>query len=134
MVIELRRKKWRKVAQKRVPRVQWEALRNEEVTQSFYRRMGEKMAEPEEEGPDRDDLTEWGMLAEKVMGVAEEVCGVKRKSVENLWMLGKEEEIADMGRRVSAAVERRNEVVGGGEEEALVEEAKQRLKEARRER
>ena len=135
MVVSLKKRKWRKVNRKRAPRVKWEALREEEVARHYHRRMGEKMAEPvEAAAPGEGESTEWGKLAEKVMEVAEEVCGLKTKSVENPWMLGKQEKIAETGRRVSAAVERRNEVVGGGEEEALVEEAKQRLKEARRER
>ena len=56
MVVELKRRKWRKVSQKRVPRVNWEALRSEEVTRLFHRRMGEEMAVPgEEEEPGSSD-------------------------------------------------------------------------------
>ena len=92
MVVELRRKKWRKVKRKRTPRVHWEALRIEQVSSQFHRRMEVKMAEPVEAGPGEGNSTEWGKLAERVMGVAEEVCGLKTKSVENPWMLGEEED------------------------------------------
>ena len=40
MVVELRKRKWRKVNKKRMPRINWEALRDEEVTRRFHRRMG----------------------------------------------------------------------------------------------
>ena len=53
------------------------------------------------------------------MEVAKEVCGVKQKSVENPWMVGREEELAGMRRRISAAVERRNEAVRDGEDEEI---------------
>ena len=130
--MELKKKKWRKINVKRAPRVNWEALRSEEVTRRFHSRMEEKMAEPVVAGPGEGESTEWGKLAEKVMEVAEEVCGLKGKSVENPWMVGKEEELAEMRRRISGAVERRNEASRAGNAEAH-EEAKRRVTETRSE-
>ena len=130
MVLELRQKKWRKANRKRVPWVKWEALKDEEVARRFPRPMGEKMAEPVVEGPGAGESTEWGKLAEKVMGVAEEVCGLKQKSVENPWMVGREEELAEMRRRMSAAMVRRYEAVRGGDAEE-VEEARRVVVELR---
>ena len=47
------------------------------------------------------------------MEVAKEVCGTREKSVENPWMVGKEEEAEELRRVINAAVLRRNEVVEG---------------------
>ena len=132
LVVEIRRKKWRKVNKKRVPRIQWEAMRSEEVTRRFHDKMEEKMREPVVEEPGRAESTEWGKLAEKVLMVAEEVCGLKRKDVENPWMVGKEDELGWMRRRISEAVERRNEAVESGDGEAA-EGARQRVRELRSE-
>ena len=41
------------------------------------------MAEPVVVGPGDGESTEWGRLAERVVGVVEEVCGLNQKSVEN---------------------------------------------------
>ena len=40
------------------------------------------MAEPVVAGPGDGESTQWGKLAEKVKGVAEEICGLKQKSVQ----------------------------------------------------
>ena len=103
--IQMRQKKWRKMSQKRTPRIQWENLRNEEVTRTFHRRMGEKMAEVVVPVPGSGKSTDWVPLAERVVEVAAEVCGLKQKSVENPWMVGKEEEAARLRRSIGAAVD-----------------------------
>ena len=114
--------------------IKWENLRNERTAEIFQRRMGEKMAEDEEMAVG-EATSGWTVLAEKVLGVAREVCGIKEKSVENPWMVGREEEVEEARRRLNGAIRRRNEVaveVAGGEatEESL-EGAKE---EVRRER
>ena len=53
--------------------------------------------------------TGWARLAEKVVDVAKEVCGERTKSVENPWMVGKEEDISRMRRDISIATERKNQ-------------------------
>ena len=71
-------------------------------------------------------------LAERVVEVAVEVCGVKQKSVESPWFVGREAELTELQRSISAAVERRNEAARSGEVEEL-EAARERLKDVRRE-
>ena len=132
--VELKKKRWRKpIQRKKTPRIKWEMLQVEEVAVAYGRRLEERLGEEEEER--RIDMTGWVNLAEVVVEVAAEVCGLKEKSVENPWMIGREEESAELRRRISSAVTSRNTAVEMerqgeiGEEE--VEEAKERLKEVR---
>ena len=130
--LELRRKSWRKVYQgKKTPRLNWEKLRDEEVARNFHREMEEEMTAGQQVAR-RQDTTEWTQLAEKVLKIVERVCGRQVKSVENPWMVGKEEEVDQMRRRISGAVERRNEVVRQGGSDVEKEAARVEVQEARK--
>ena len=134
MTLMLKKKKWRKAYQgRKVPLIKWEELRDEQVANDYRRKMGEALSV---EQPEAGEVTSgWAGLTEKVVEVAKEVCGVRSKRVENPWMVGKDEEIVAMRRRVSGAVTRRNEMAvevrQGRETEQRLEE---RREEVRRER
>ena len=58
MVLSLEKKAWRKAyVGKRVARIKWEVLREEEATLSFHRKMGEALDEEEEVAEDSTDWT-----------------------------------------------------------------------------
>ena len=85
-------------------------------------------------------------MAEVMVGAAKEVCGVARKTVENPWTIGHEDELEELGNRIREAANQRNmkreavtEAIERGEGRRAVarrerewEEAKEQLKEARR--
>ena len=102
----MRRKK------KRVPRIEWEKLQVETVAEAFRDHMEVKMEAYEVErtqaAGEIGEMSGWAKFAEVVVGGAKEVCGVKKKSVENPWMVGREVEIGMMRRQVCVAQERRN--------------------------
>ena len=108
LVLSLGKKSWRKAyVGKRVPRIKWDVLREENAALRFHGKMEEALGEEEEE--EDVDSTDWTKLQAKVIKVAEEVCGVQVRAVENPWMVGKEAEIARMKREVEEAVRGRRE-------------------------
>ena len=133
--LRLKKRRWRTpIQRKKVPLIKWERLADEQVAAQYSRRMGEEMRNL---GEVEVVCTGWAKFAEKVVGVASEVCGLRSKSVENPWMVGREEEISRMRRAISVAMERKNQAAadnrnGTGSEEDL-EEKWQVLREARRE-
>ena len=95
--------------------------------------MEEVIGERDEEPVGGVETSGWAELVEKAVEVAKEVCGVSSRSVENPWMMGREEEIERSRRAISGAVERRNELAtaerrGEVEEEEEVERAREELK------
>ena len=120
---------------RRVPQIRWERLAVEEVEKEYCRKMEEVMERTRGEEVD-ERSTGWAKLAEKVVEVAEEVCGVRTKSVENPWMVGKEGEISRMRRDISFATERKNQAAvdhrGGQVSDQELEDRWEELREARR--
>ena len=102
MVVDLSKKrKWRKVfVRKRPPMIRWERLKEE----SFAGVVDAKIRETE--GQVRQDSAGWSRVTEVVVDATKEVCGEAVKSVENLWMVGKEEELARLRREVESCLER----------------------------
>ena len=128
LVLLLKKKKWRYAYQgRRVPLIKWEELRDVDKANAYRRKMGEKMAEGQQ-APVGEPTSGWAELTEKVVEVAQEVCGVRSKSVENPWMVGRDAEIEGMRRRVSEAVVSRNEMA---EEVREGREGEERLEDAR---
>ena len=131
------KKRWRAVREeRRVPRVMHERMSDERVRSEYERVTRERMEGLEWEG-ERD---EWGKLAEAMVGAASEVCGEGSGRASNPWMVGREEELEALHRAVNEATERRNGLAarrgrGRGRRQADREwrEAKERVKEARRE-
>ena len=108
---------------KRRPNIRWEKLQGEGVEQAYCALMEERMREYEVRrglnGEELGEMTGWVEFAELVVEGAKEVCGVRQKSVENPWMVGKEEEIAWLNRNVTLCVERK---IGEVEKERRGEE------------
>ena len=105
-------RKWKKYSKeenkKRIPRIKWEALRNEN-TEERYRQKVAELLENQAEG--NTQQTNWKKITDTVTTAALEVCGREEKRVENPWMTDKEEEVQRMRSRISRAVERRNELL-----------------------
>ena len=107
MVLNLKGKKWRKAYEgKRVPQVNWERLGSEDVALKYSRRMEEEMGKIEDQ-ESRGDSTEWTVLQEVVLKVAEEQCGRKERQVVNPWMVGKDVEVARLKGEVGKWLEQK---------------------------
>ena len=135
-------RKWKKYSREenktRIPRIKWEALRNEN-TEERYRQKVEELLEDQTE--DIREQTNWQKISDTVTKAALEVCGREEKRVENPWMADKDEEVQRMRSRISRAIERKNELIEqrrlrGGEDnnvEANLALSIEELKEARKE-
>ena len=134
MGVDIRRRKWRRdYTRRKVPKVRWELMKNEEIRRRYEEEVGRRLREvKEEEGEEDGRSTKYGRLAECAVLAAKEICGVEEKSVENPWMVGKEEELRRLKGRVAVAVESRNEAAGNKREEE-VRRWRGELKEARKE-
>ena len=128
MVVTMKAKKWRRVhVRKKTPRINWEKLKVEEVEVRYKEVVERKMRERGEEV--EEESTGWAKLQEVVVEAAKEVCGEVTKSVENPWMVGKEEEVRRLRQEIGRCLEERE----AAQEEEEREGAKERLKEARKE-
>ena len=106
-------RKWKKYdsqnRKKRVPRIRWNKLKDEEVA-SQYRRKVEDLLVDSGEGID-ENKTCWNKITDIVIKAADEICGREEKQVENPWMQDKDEEVQRMRRRLNIAIERRNSLL-----------------------
>merc|ERR1711989_183832 len=76
-----KKKKWRRrYAKKRIPTIQWEKLRGEEMEKKYQEEIERKMGERGVREPSQEE-TGWMELQEIVVGAAKEVCGVREKRV-----------------------------------------------------
>ena len=135
LIVDIKKRQWkRNFVSKRTPRVRWEALKVEAVEEKFKETVERKMEEMSE---GREDSTRWTEIAGNLVEAAKEVCGEQPKSVENKWMLNKEDEDRRLKNEITAALEQKNETLEkqrrGEATEEEVEEKKERLKEARKE-
>ena len=146
MRVRVCKTRWRAVREeRRVPRVMHERLGDEGVREEYERKTRERMMNLLWEG----ESDEWGKLAEVMVGAASEACGEGSGRASNPWMVGREEELQALNQEVNIATERRNECavrvgnrrrlrVRANDEnrrrvERELEEAKVRLREAKRE-
>ena len=110
--------------------IKWEELRNVDTANAFRRKMGKV-----QQVAVGEVTSGWAELSEKVVDAAKEICGVRTKRVENPWMIGKDDRIVEMRRRVSGAVTSRNamaeEVREGQETEERLEEAREEVRRGR---
>ena len=137
LLVDVSKRKWRRVFKSRkVPVVQWEALKNEQVCKRFEQEVDRRLNQ-EAQTTRREDSTRWSGLAGNLVEAAKITCGLKAKTVENEWMVGKEEEDRVLRNSITAAFERRNEKLEeerrGEASPEEVEEAREALKEARKE-
>ena len=84
------------------------------------------------------DSTKWKQMTQVLMTAAKEVYGDEIKSVQNPWMVGKDEQVQRMRSRISGAISRRNNIRKRINEEQLnleneLEMATNDLKEGRKE-
>ena len=100
-------KKWRtgETNKKKAPRIKWEMLNNEETEIRYRQKVTENMANQDWQDEDR---TQYNKITEVVTSAAKEVCGVQEKTIENPWMLDKDEEIRVLRSRINGAITRRN--------------------------
>ena len=131
MVVDLsKKKKWRNAfVRKRPPMIRWERLKNEAVEERFARVVDAKLRETE--GQVRQDSAGWSRVKEVVVDAAKEVCREAVKSVENPWMVGKEEESARLRREVESCLERRGRAVEARDDDE-VKRVREALKVARK--
>ena len=66
-----------------MPRVRWEALKNEVIAKIFMETAESKIGAMEE---GIGDSTRWTEVAGKLVEAVKESCGKQKKSVENEWM------------------------------------------------
>ena len=132
LVVDVRKSNWKKpFVSKRIARVRWEALKVEAVEERFQAVVERKMGEMSE---GRGDSTRWSEIADNLVEAAKESCGEQPKTVENEWMVNKEEEDRRLKQEITSALEEKNEAQEKQRGEATEEEVeakKERLKEAR---
>ena len=133
LVVDVRKSNWKKpFVSKRIARVRWEALKVEAVEERFQAVVERKMGEMSE---GRGDSTRWSEIADNLVEAAKESCGEQPKTVENEWMVNKEEEDRRLKQEITSALEEKNEAQEkqrrGEATEEEVEAKKERIKEAR---
>ena len=110
MYVRIRASEWRRQGnERRVPRVIWERLKEEEVSREFERMTSELWEGNREQFREGN---EWSCLSEIMNGAAERVCGRQGRHIASPWLVGREEEVGEKRDRVRVAVERRNEIRG----------------------
>lgn len=104
-------KRWRKDvrSEKRVPKIKWEMLNEEEKKREYEEKTREKFERRNGNENERMDEREWEVVAEVMVESAEEVCGRLKKEIANPWTIGREEEIEEKVERIRERVNRRNE-------------------------
>ena len=99
-----------------MPAVRWEALKNEQVAQRFRTEAEQRLRTNRQAA--RGDTTQWSGLAGHLVEAAKVTCGLRSKSAENEWLIGKEDEDRAMRNNITAALNRKNtkleEQRGGG--------------------
>jgi hypothetical protein len=143
MKLRVRSKKWRVEGgnARRVPRIKWEVMKEEEKKREYERRTRELVQEESKE----EVKDEWKKMTKVMMQAAREVCGVVTREVANPWTVGREEEVESLQQRVKVAVRERNEKVrvwnarlrlrarrGDRERELEVERAREKVKNVRK--
>ena len=104
--VELRRWRTEVTKERRVPRVRWEGLMNEEKKAEYEEKTRQKWESRGEQ--------EWGWseVAEVLVKTVEEVCGLGNRGVASPWTVGREREIEERIEGITEKVRRRNERVG----------------------
>ena len=125
LTLRVNRKKWRGRETNRNPNIKWEALRTKDVAESFRI----KTQALTEEQPCNEN---WDKVCTILTQAAKETCGIKKKTIENPWIAGNEEELKKRRENISKLVEKRNKT---REERNTQEEqrAKEDLTRARKE-
>ena len=101
-------KKWRTSGEdgKRVPRIRWEVLKDEEKREAYKEKTSELLNARDQE---EENVGEWERMSKVMLKAAEEVCGKVKGKVKNPWVVGHEEELDEMNARINEAVNGRNE-------------------------
>ena len=91
MLVDIRKRKWRREYEaRRIPAIKWEVLKNEQVASRFQAEAKQRLRSDREEV--RTYSTRWTGLAGHLVEAARVTWGLRSKSVENEWLIGKEEE------------------------------------------
>ena len=117
-----------------MPRVRWEALKNEVIAQMFMKTAASKISAVEQ---GRGDSTRWTEVAGKLVEAVKELCGNQKKSLENEWMRNKVKEDGRLRDNITIALGRKNKTMVAQRQRTVgtevVEARKEELKEARKE-
>ena len=123
---------WQRKMTKRIPRVRWEKLREEETLVRYREKIAEIVDAIPEDGTIAGK-TKWNEMVEITNKAAEEACGVEEKRIQNPWMIGKDEEIQQMRERISRAISERDRLNEEREErEEIIRENREEIREARK--
>ena len=118
-----------------MPRVKWEALKNEVIAKIFMETAESKIGAMEE---GIGDSTRWTEVAGKLVEAVKELCGKQKTSVENEWVRNKVKEDGRLRDNITIALGRKNKTMVAQRQRTVgtevVEARKEELKEARKER
>ena len=99
---------WRKqkkrrprIEKRRTPQIDWERMRNKEMSEAYRKKTEEKLNNEED----------WDSISRKLTEAAEEVCGPKKRQIDSPWTVGYEEELKTLHTEISTEVIRRNELI-----------------------
>ena len=99
---------WNDTKKTRVPKISWEKLKNQDVAINFKTKVTEILSN--DNNTEQTDRTEWKELTDLLTKAAKDVCGIETKSVQNPWMVGKDDDVQRMRSRISGAISRRNDI------------------------
>ena len=101
--ISTKMKKWRQ-GRRTTANIKWEALRHKEKAEEFRQRTA-AIIEDDDFGATRS----WNEVSSILVRAAKEVCGEQSKRVENSWIIGAEEQLAELRANINNWVQARNE-------------------------
>ena len=112
LVLKMRtRRKWRSRGDTRKKKIAWEKLKDEAKREEFNEKTRQLYEMQQHEF--KEDQDNWNIISDILGKAAEEVCGRERKSIENPWNIGHEEEISQMRREITDLINRRNQCQEG---------------------
>ena len=110
--LEIKHTKTKRRKQERTKRntnIQHEKLKDEEAAMNFRQKVeAETEKWIDERGWTEPEETWWGRLTDITTSAAREICGEREKKIENPWMIGRDDEIMRMRRRIQTAIDKRN--------------------------
>ena len=104
--IFIRRRRMRPIPKTKKPTIGWEKLQEENTREMYREATARKLQEREEEIQEGSE--NWKLVLEVMMSAAEEVCRRRRRTVANLWIVGREDQLRALHDVISRSVQRRN--------------------------
>ena len=89
IIVEIKNWHWKTEEKKRIPKIRWEGLRDEDVARQFKFKVEKLLENRNVEVDDRvEEKTGWEEISSVTIVAAKEICGEQDKRVENPWMKG----------------------------------------------